>query len=1327
MATMPLQEVTRRLTLIADERGVQDLIGKFQNLEKAFSQNGATIKATERQFANYERQISTVAKAQQELEKFAGMAFKAMAAGAADATRAEAMLTMAIEKHNAVLAQNKSISEQQTEAISRQKQAYIEEGKAIRDAAAAQDHFNKVLGVSSGGASSSNNQSIANQMRDRIAATEAEIKARAAAAEAAQRTVAASQSRYGDPFRSGLSGKNAADSASVFAADFDAIEKRNKALLDEGRATRIAAEAQEYYNRLLGVSTSNNQGAEIASQMRQRIADTEAEIARRSSAAAAAAQNSGASQNAFAAQFRQGLSGKSASDSASVFTSELDKMRAKYSPLYRAQQEYLAQLREVRNAHNLGAISAGEFQDALARVKTEFTRVVTQEVQGGRLDALGRKPGDRLSMHQARNLGYQVNDVLTGLASGQSLGMIAGQQGGQIYQILSDGPGGAGGSIKRLGGYLKDILTPMRLVVAGFTGIGVAAVMAFNDAANRMIVMQQALNGIGALSGQNIGSLNGIANSSAGAGRISIANSQSLAGGYANAGLNGAQIGTMIGSTRDFAKAFGLDLAEAGKELAQAFRDPMKGAEDLNRRFGTLNDSTFEAIRRAQEQGDANRAQGILIRAYSDAMQQVTVRTNVLSEAFEKTKNVLSDMWTRLGSALSARTPQEDLEAAMAAPRRSGEMSRRMRQNLAMRGRDPDADSGQVETNRLNSVMEAWRKAMESAGKTLLGQREAERAQLSRVAGGYVREITPWEDAAKKFQDRITAIGQALETGALKGDDVNRAREALERYSNSLRMVLNPMQQIQLQSALQLQQTLALTLAQRAAVDAQRAYTQAISEGKTRAEAVAAAEASINQARAEGLRAAQEALMDARKQSALAGLLPDERLRMENQIRMQDLKRQTEVGASGDLPSVFVPFKLGLDLATAALKDFTSALGSKTAGQSASIPDEAWRAQVKFSERAGSMFNPNPAPITPFNGGILGKMPGVILSPEINGIEDLARAMGGRRLAAPEPVSTYKPAQTPAGGLAVDPRETGRIRQQVAAEYDNARAKEINLRYIKQTDLATDALNATLDSQIRNFGRSTAEVAAAAKQQELLNTAAREGVPITEELTNSIKKSSAAWGEAAARQEKVRESLQLMGDIKSTVSDFGSSLAGAFIRGERGAKLLNSGLQSLLSSLTKMSMNLLMKGLFGNSDFSGGLFSDVMKGLLPSANGNVFAGGNVVPFARGGIVSKPTIFPMANGAGLMGEAGPEAIMPLRRGADGRLGVSAQHSTSGGVSIVVNNNARADVAVNESKGPDGSRVIEMMIDEKVGAALASGRHDQAMRGRYGVAARKVQRA
>jgi hypothetical protein len=73
--------------------------------------------------------------------------------------------------------------------------------------------------------------------------------------------------------------------------------------------------------------------------------------------------------------------------------------------------------------------------------------------------------------------------------------------------------------------------------------------------------------------------------------------------------------------------------------------------------------------------------------------------------------------------------------------------------------------------------------------------------------------------------------------------------------------------------------------------------------------------------------------------------------------------------------------------------------------------------------------------------------------------------------------------------------------------------------------------------------------------------------------------------------------------------------------------------------------------------------------LVQAANGRVFAQNGIQPFARGGIVNGPTLFPFAKGIGLMGEAGPEAIMPLRRGRDGKLGVAG--GGGGTTNVVVN--------------------------------------------------------
>jgi lambda family phage tail tape measure protein len=107
--------------------------------------------------------------------------------------------------------------------------------------------------------------------------------------------------------------------------------------------------------------------------------------------------------------------------------------------------------------------------------------------------------------------------------------------------------------------------------------------------------------------------------------------------------------------------------------------------------------------------------------------------------------------------------------------------------------------------------------------------------------------------------------------------------------------------------------------------------------------------------------------------------------------------------------------------------------------------------------------------------------------------------------------------------------------------------------------------------------------------------------------------------------------------------------------------------RSIIADIIQMTIKMLIfKAVSSIFGFSGGGGNDVTG----NAKGNVFSGGNVVPFALGGVVTSPTLFPMANGMGLMGEAGPEAVMPLTRDSQGRLGVRANDNRSGPIEVVI---------------------------------------------------------
>jgi len=129
-----------------------------------------------------------------------------------------------------------------------------------------------------------------------------------------------------------------------------------------------------------------------------------------------------------------------------------------------------------------------------------------------------------------------------------------------------------------------------------------------------------------------------------------------------------------------------------------------------------------------------------------------------------------------------------------------------------------------------------------------------------------------------------------------------------------------------------------------------------------------------------------------------------------------------------------------------------------------------------------------------------------------------------------------------------------------------------------------------------------------------------------------------------------------------------------------------------------------------------------IKSFIGSEDGNVFGPGGYVPFAKGGVVSGPTLFPFANGTGLMGEAGPEAIMPLSRGSDGKLGV-----------VAANGNSAPKITINNYSGQEASASTDNMgnIIVEIGRAIAQditggGPTYRAIKSTFGISNRLQQR-
>ena len=185
-------------------------------------------------------------------------------------------------------------------------------------------------------------------------------------------------------------------------------------------------------------------------------------------------------------------------------------------------------------------------------------------------------------------------------------------------------------------------------------------------------------------------------------------------------------------------------------------------------------------------------------------------------------------------------------------------------------------------------------------------------------------------------------------------------------------------------------------------------------------------------------------------------------------------------------------------------------------------------------------------------------------------------------------------------------------------------------RDIETLDRELQNLESGLASTTRMSASFTAELAT---MQTGLNRTQRESTTFSRALSRNL---SSSFGDLLFEGEKL-----------------------SVVFRDLGRSLVETTLQSSLNPITNRLGELATAGLTG-------LFSN----LLPFEKGGAFSSGRVIPFAKGGVVSSPQTFPMRGGTGLMGEAGAEAILPLSRGADGRLGVK---TAGGGGAITINMN------------------------------------------------------
>ena len=240
----------------------------------------------------------------------------------------------------------------------------------------------------------------------------------------------------------------------------------------------------------------------------------------------------------------------------------------------------------------------------------------------------------------------------------------------------------------------------------------------------------------------------------------------------------------------------------------------------------------------------------------------------------------------------------------------------------------------------------------------------------------------------------------------------------------------------------------------------------------------------------------------------------------------------------------------------------------------------------------------------------------------------------------------------------------------------------------------------------REWGGSLEElqrqIAITEKAQTLLTEAQKAGIQETPELRAKILSASEAYVDAADKAERVRTNIE---GGQAAFGDFIGSL-------ENGIDGALDFMRQLLLQIALVKATAAGLDILGGTSFGSSLI-ETLGSLTANATGGVYSGPGISAYSNS-VVSSPTLFPFARGTGLMGEAGPEAIMPLTRMPSGNLGVET-NGAGGGTQIVVNNYGREPVEENRRKLPDGRELIEM----NVGKSISSGRFDKQLNGRFGV--------
>lgn len=1043
-----------------------------------------------------------------------------------------------------------------------------------------------------------------------------------------------------------------------------------------------------------------------------------------------------------------------------------------------------------------------------------------------------------LARHELINLGRQAQDIGVSLVSGQSVFMVMAQQGAQVFDILSSSQNGVRGALSDLRSRLSNLVTPGRVAGLTIAGAGIAAYTAWSSFSDQQNEIAAQLGGLGQRSGATVGTINALGDAIARTSDVSRSAGRDLAALFAGAGLDSGNIAQAGGFTRRLSLQLGLDLTEAGQLLSKSLDSPSKGADELNKKLGFLDDRTREYIRSAEAMGRKGEAQKALMDAMQPSLSEAEKRVTALGKAWNFVWNMASGAATATGEAIDkiirGPTSTEDFIEALRARRGATVIMRPPEQTPGLQPEEqplpplggPTVDMGAMIRRRKMeedaaaagvSIKQQQNLDEEMLVMLELGQAHEQYAnRMKKVAadiraeslalGDIVREVIPELQRLKSLQERRTrleeAAGDPKKMEAL-GVTTDQFSEALARL-NIQEQVNRDAVLTRLQNGrLEVEQINARTLAERSELAQRRAALEVLRQNGGLLEAAAAAENERNKAMAEANRQLRDERRDLEKQVQLLGLKPLDRALKEIQIdaerRRQDMapgrdlsvtlrsahqdfmsklgSNQTEflnrllqvlsggkatplsdATGAGSKALAFDPFALSNERGAGALApqvasavvslrnivevgNYFKAKGYAVVGHPAFVPPRPGAHSLIGGHYSSDAIDVTLAPgsqdwnnpemrarilkdLEPLRGlgykilfGDAPSAPGVTPFPghndhvHIRQFRGISGGMGRGAVAGQQPMSVTV---TPGAGAPVgagDEAANQALKTKIA--YDQIE------RIYRDAEDQIAALKRANEDSAGAWSRNAFEIDRAANEQRLLNQA----YEVTKNVTPEVKARIAELSVEMAKQQQVaREQKQAFDimrgavqQVASGVANFATSFVNDILEGKKATDALQSALKGLASQLLNFAINMAINMAFKS------MFPQFMGA---SALGNVFAAGRVVPFALGGLTTGPTFFPMANGGvGLMGERGTEAVMPLARDNQGRLGVRAQGNQRPQNSVNIYNLGGAQVETETQENDTGGVDFTVFVDRMTAQGVTGPDTRRALEGQYALPRRR----